>query len=368
MDPAPPRVLFVPASGPTGSGEYYRALALAAALRRIDPTVEMHVVRSRLARVDESSGLIVHELDDTPARAGHEMQALIERLRPALAVFDGSGRTAQLRAVRRHGGRVVWVSNRPSRRRRALAWSRLRWIDLHLLLGTEAARGPLRGWDRWRARRCPSARHRRATAILPHTDEADRRLPEALQALLKTAPAVFVSGGGGQVTADGTPVPELFAAAAERFHRRTGRAALVVLGPQYTGARSPDPSATIDGTMGVITLPSLPTGQLGAVLERAGLIVAGAGNMLSNQVVRAGRPCVMTATGGHDQPERLADYAARGAVRSSPLDAEQLADAAVAVHQDAALRSALVERLGRLGLEDDTDRVASWLAELAGVR
>lgn len=364
MDPAPTRVLFVPASGPAGSGEYYRALSLAAALRRIEPTVETHVVRSRQARVDEAAGAIIHELDDTPARAGQAVQALIERLQPALAVFDGSGRTAQLRAVRRYGGRVAWVSNRPSRRRRALAWWRLRWIDLHLLLGAEAERGPLSAWDRWRARRCPSVRHRRARTILPQADEAASPLPETLQALLAEAPAVFVSGGGGHRMADGTPVPEVFLDAAERFHQATGRATLVILGPQYAGRRRPSGGAE----HGVLVLRALPTGQLGAVLGRAGLIVAGAGNMLSNQVLGAGRPCVMTATGGHDQPARLADYAARGAVRPSVLDADRLAEAAVELHRDSALQRALVDGLAGLGLDDDTERVATWFAELAGLR
>lgn len=364
MTPAPKRVLFVPASGPTGSGEYFRALSLAAALRRIAPTVETHVVRSGLARVDDSSGVILHPLENTPARAGHQMQVLIERLRPALAVFDGSGRAAQLRTVRRLGGRVAWVSNRPSRRRRALAWWRLRWIDLHLLLGAEAARGTLRGWDRWRARRYPAARHRFARAILPAATGRAVSLPDSIQSLLESAPAVFVSGGGGQHAPDGTPVPDLFASAAERFHQRTGRPALVVLGPQYAGARAPESG----GRSGITILGSLPSEQLGAVLGRAGLIVAGAGNMLSNQVVHAARPCVMTATGGHDQPARLADYAARGAVRPAVLDAEALAEAAAALHEDGALQRALVEGLAALDFEDDTERVATWLAELAGLR
>jgi hypothetical protein len=364
MTPAPKRVLFVPASGPTGSGEYFRALALAAALRRIAPAIETHVVRSGLARIDDSSGVIVHPLEDTPSRAGHEMLALIERLRPTLAVFDGSGRSAQLRAVRRLGGRVAWVSNRPSRRRRALAWWRLRWIDLHLLLGAEAAHASLRGWDRWRARRYPTTRHRFARAILPASNGQAVSLPDSIRALLEPSPAVFVSGGGGQRTPDGTPVPDLFATAAERFHQRTGCPALVVLGPQYAGARVTESG----GQSGVTILRSLPSEQLGVVLGRAGLIVAGAGNMLSNQVVHAARPCVMTATGSHDQPARLADYAARGAVHPAVLEAEALAEAAVALHEDGVLQGALVEGLAALDFEDDTERVANWLAELAGLR
>ncbi|NKI33567.1 hypothetical protein HFP89_00120 [Wenzhouxiangella sp. XN79A] len=356
MVPSPLRVVFVPASGPTGSGEYYRALNLSRALRRIAPGLETHVLRARSAGVLDDEGLQVHPLDATPARADRAVRERLTALRPALAVFDGSGRTAQLRTVRRLGGRVAWISNRPGRRRRALAWRRLRWIDLHLMLVAEPDRARLGRFERLRAGRVPAAEQRFVGAIAPPAGA----LPDPLAARIAAQAAVFVSGGGGQVCADGTPVPDLFVAAAARYHAATGRPACVVLGPQYAGT----PSAP----SGVVLIDALPPEQLGALLAGAGLVVAGAGNMLSNQVVLAGRPCVMTATGGHDQPRRLAAYAARGAVQAAPLSATALADAAIALSEDAAARRALIDGLARLGLRNDTERVAGWLADLAGAR
>ncbi len=345
----PPRVLFIPASGPTGSGEYYRALNLARALRQHAPGLEAHVLRARDADLRDDDGLQVHRLDATPARADRAVRDCIAALRPDLAVFDGSGRTAQLRAVRQLGGRVAWISNRPGRRRRALAWRRLRWIDLHVMLVREPVRARLGPLERVRAALVPSAEHRFAGAVLPPPDP----LPDALADRLGDEVAVFVSGGGGQLDADGTPVPERFAEAAARFHAATGRAVCVVLGPQYRGDAPRQPGVTV--------IDALPTAQLSSLLATARLVVAGAGNMLSNQVVAAGRPCVMTATGGHDQPARLADYARRGAVRAAALSAEALATAAIELDGDAGARRSLVEGMGRLGLRDDTVRVAGWL-------
>ena len=350
----PPRVLFVPASGPTGSGEYYRALNLARALRQLAPAFETHVLRARDADLCDDDGLQVHRLDATPARADRAVRDCIAALEPALAVFDGSGRTAQLRAVRRLGGRVAWISNRPGRRRRALARRRLRWIDLHVMLVRDAEHARLGPLERLRAALVPSAAQRFAGAILPPPEP----LPEVLDRQLGDDATVFVSGGGGQLAADGTPVPDRFVEAAARFHAATGRPACVVLGPQYRGRPRRTP--------GVTMIDALPSGQLSTLLARARLVVAGAGNMLGNQVVAAGRPCVMTATGGHDQPARLAEYQRLGAVRATPLSVDALAAAAIELDVDGEARHALVDGLRRLGLQDDTRRVAGWLAEWAG--
>lgn len=344
------RVLFVPASGPTGSGEYYRALTLARALRARRPGLETHVLLNRSAEVSSDPGLVAHALSDTPARADREVRALIDELRPALAVFDGSGRSGQLRAVRRAGGRVAWISNRPGRRRRAFWPHRLHWIDLHLMLEPGAKAPGLGPIERLMARLAPGAEQRFASAIAP----APAALPEALQALGRSTPAVFVSGGGGQ-RAGGRPVPEVFLEAAGRFRALTGHPTCVVLGPQYRGRATAPP--------GVELLQALSTEVLAALLKRARLVVAGAGYMLSTQVVLAARPCVMTATGGHDQPVRLARYANAGAVIPTALDAAAITAAAVGLFEDASQAAKLVEGLQGLGLRDDTARVAGWLME-----
>ncbi|MDT8450484.1 MAG: hypothetical protein RQ847_09990 [Wenzhouxiangellaceae bacterium] len=352
MPPSAPRILFVPASGPSGSGEVFRALALAHALRRIDPESELHLLISRQARIAHDPVAHHHLLDDTPARAGDQAKAVIERLDPALAIFDGSGRTRQLGAVRRRGGRVVWVSNRPGRRRRAFWPQRMRFIDVHVMVGQPF---PHIG----RLARALAYMHRVELITAGAITMPPGTLPPDLAEAVRLRPAVFVAGGGGQVHA-GRPVTEILHDAAERFQAETGRPAWVVYGPQHRGTPRPDSA--------VRTIPALPSETLAALLERAELVVVGAGNMLSNQALLAGRPCVMTATGGHDQPARLKRLAAAGAVVEAALDAGTLADAAIRLAQDRNRRKRLMEGVQRLALSDDTARVARMLSALAASR
>jgi len=338
-------ILFVPASGASGSGEAHRALALGHALRRIAPEVGIHLLLSRHAQITPDPNVQVHRLDDTPARAGDQALAVIDRLKPALAVFDGSGRTRQMAAVKRAGGQVVWISNRPGRRRRAFWPQRMRLIDLHLMIGQPPPRpGPAaRALARLAAVELKTAR---AIAMPPGP------LPIALEPMAEREPAVFVAGGGGQVHA-GRPVTEIFHDAAERFEAETGLPALVVYGPLHRG--TPRDDSRVPG------VPALSPDALAALLARARLVVAGAGNMLSNQALLAGRPCVMTATGGHDQPARLARYAAADAVLPAVLDADALAADAIRLARQPELSKRLMDGIRRLGLVDDTETVARTL-------
>lgn len=345
------RVLFVPASGPTGSGEYYRAVNLAAALRRLRSDLETHVVVNDRASIRTDEDLVVHRLSDTPARAGREVERCLDALQPGLAVFDGSGRVRQMRTVRRRGGRVAWISDRPGRRRRAFSPRRLRHIDLHVVLDTADPAPQLGRFESILAHAWPRTHHRFASAVAPVPAD----LPAALQGLAADGPAVFVSGGGGHVV-DGRPVPELFVEAAIRFHRETGVPTCAVLGPQYRGA--------LQATDGIHVVPELSTEQLSRLVESACLLVTGAGTLLSNQVILARRPAVMVATGGHDQPARLARYAALGAVRPARLDVHSMAEAAIDLVRRDGVIEALIEGQSRLGVRDDTDRIAAWLIGL----
>ncbi len=359
------RVVFVPASGPSGSGEAFRCLNLARALHARRTDLDLHVLLDPRAGLAPDPCWTVHALEATPARAGAAVAAHLDALAPALAVFDGSGRTAHLRRVRRGGGRVVWVSNRKSRRRRGFSPRRMRWIDLHVLVGPGRGAAPPGVVERWMLRVAGGPAILTTSAIAPVAAPDPARDDPAAWAHAhdeRPRPAVFVSGGGGQ-RVDGRPVPELFLEAALRFHRTTGAPAVVVLGPQYAGdALDGKPDRGAIG--GVRVIRSVPTETLGTLLAGAHLVVAGAGNMLSNQVLLAARPCVMTATGGHDQPARLARLAASGAVRPAPLESAALADAAIALDRDVEAQAELVEGIRRLGVVNDTERVAARLLAL----
>lgn len=356
MNAPAPRLLFAPASGPGGSGEYYRGLTLARAVVERAPEARIEFLVHREAGVERDERFTYHEIADTPARAGEEVLRLIDSLRPDLAVFDCTGRVRQFRALKKAGARVVWISDRPHKRLKGFRPRQLRWMDLHLAVDVSGRPPRLKWYERLLLAAVGRARAEVVPGIVAEPDR------EALAARAEALPkpgepyAVFVAGGGGYVE-NGRPVPEILVEAADRLVAATGIAAVVVLGPQYRGSLREHES--------VCLLDSLPTAALGALLADARLAVTGAGSMLSAQVLAAGVPAVMIPAGGNDQAQRIRDLENAGLIEGSALEAGELAERAGNLLASPERAQAMVARQRALGTAEMTGRVAERLLALA---
>ncbi|MDZ7791931.1 MAG: hypothetical protein U5L08_15820 [Xanthomonadales bacterium] len=356
MNDQPLRVLFAPASGPGGSGEYYRCLTLARALAARAPTARIEFLLNRAAGVERDERFAYHEIADTPARAGDEVLHLLESLRPDLAVFDCTGRVRQFRALKRAGSRVVWISDRPHKRLKGFRPRQLRWVDLHLAVDVSGRPPCLKGYEKLLL----AAFGRGKAEVVPGiVAEPDR---EALAPWREHLPpadcpyVVFVAGGGGYVEA-GRPVPEILVDAAERLVAAADIEAVVVLGPQYRGSMREHASVRL--------IDALPTAALGALLADARAAVTGAGSMLSAQVLAAGVPAVMIPAGGNDQAQRIRNLERAGLVAGSPLQAEAMAGHARALLESPERSAAMVARQRALDVAGVTARTAERLLALA---
>jgi UDP:flavonoid glycosyltransferase YjiC (YdhE family) len=351
-------VLFAPVSGPVGSGEYYRCLNIARALHRRRPELSMHFLLSRRAEVEQEPAFEYHLLDGSPTRAMAPVLALIERLRPRLALFDCAGRMRQFRAVKAAGGHLVWLSNRPKKRRKGFRPGMLRLLDLHLIVEPGNPAPALGRWERWLLDRFGAGRVEFCSAIAPEPEAgALAQWRESLD--LSGDYVVFASGGGGYHH-DGRPVPEIFLEAAVRFHEDAGREAVVIMGPQYRGAVDTHPQVSVVRT--------LPTRALGQLLAGARLAVTGAGNMLSSQALAAEIPCTLVAVGGRDQPARVARYEREGIALAAALDPESMSRQAIRIDRDPDLAHRLVAGARAAGIRNDVVRMAEMLSELLGTR
>lgn len=353
MPEAGPSLLFVPASGPAGSGEYYRCLALARAMVERRPGLEMAFLLHERAAVEHDDRFDYRLIRKTPSCAGTAVSALIEALRPDLTVFDNSGRVFQMAAARVTGSRVVWVSNRQRKRLKGFRPRQMRCQDLHLVIDDDPARR-LAWHERLLSSFYPDMQVELTGPVTPRTD------PAALAPWGSSLPAagtfaLFVPGGGGY-RYRGRAVPEIFHQAAVRFQRETGAQAVVVPGPQYAG--------TLRKRPGVELIEALPTTALGALLDQAGLAVVGGGSMLAAQAVLAGKPMVMAPCGGRDQPARIKRMVAAGMALKGRLDAVQLADAAARLWREPVLASRMREQLAALSNFTGTEQVVGHLLAL----
>jgi hypothetical protein len=131
-DAAQPRILFVPVSGAFGMGEYARSLSIARGCIEQWPEAQLHFVVSRQAPYAGSVPFPATLLDSSPTFHSKAVIELMETFQPTVVVFDNAGRTAQLRAARRRGARVVYISPRASAAQGislALAAARRRTLD-----------------------------------------------------------------------------------------------------------------------------------------------------------------------------------------------------------------------------------------------
>src|SRR5580698_7667547 len=131
--PDTPRILFVPVSGTFGMGEYARSLAIARAASRRWQGAAIHFVLSREAPYAAGAPFPSTLLASSPTFHTAAVVELLGTWRPDVVIFDNAGRTAQLRAARALGARIVYISARRRQRRKAFRWRWMRLIDEHLI-------------------------------------------------------------------------------------------------------------------------------------------------------------------------------------------------------------------------------------------
>jgi hypothetical protein len=355
---SPPRLLFLPVSGPAGTGEYVRCLTIARAAAARWPELEVSFVLSREAPYLASVPFPVHAIAGSPTRHTAAVVDVLELVRPHAVVFDNAGRAAQLAAARRLGARTVYISRRPGKRRKAFRPRWLRRLDQHWIAFPTFIDGPLGAWERLMLRLFPGVEVVFLGAVFTES-EAGRRA--ALRARLGVAgrPYALFTGGGGGHHARAAGAPAVFAAAAAAVAREHDIAVVLVAGQN---ARPP----AADGGAGELTVvPSLPPEQLIDLVHDAEIVACNGGTTLT-QALAHRRPCVAVAI-ADDQPPRVRRCARLGLIEAAPLDAMALFDKVTALARDPVRRAELARRVAATGLDNGVPRALAGLARLLPV-
>jgi ADP-heptose:LPS heptosyltransferase len=335
---AAPRLLFLPVSGPHGMGEYVRAVQVAQATAARWPMAQIQFAVSREAPHDMDAGFARTLLPSSPTFHTPEVIALIEKMRPQVVVFDNAGRTAQLRAARRVGARIVYVSARARQRRKAF---RLRWmslIDEHWIAYPELLAGPLSRLERLKLRWLGRPLLRYLDVLLPRADaHAAAALLQRLE--LNDKSYVLLVPGGGTGHPGARDAVQVFAAAARDLASR-GMTSVLVATNGEAHAASPR----------LLTLPRLPLAELAALMRRAELVIANGGSTLL-QAIACQAPSIGVAI-AKDQIKRVRQCAAAGLARGATLNAASIVRAALALMENEPARAALVRRSRELHLAD----------------
>ncbi len=357
-DRATPVMLFIPVSGPHGAGEYYRALTIAQACRTHHPDWDLNICVSRDSEVERPDGIRHHTLAASPTRDSRGVARILRALRPDLVIFDSTLRQRQLNLCRQAGvGRVVYISSRPSSRRRGFGLRKLRGLDEHWMITTP---GDARLTRRERLLACLNPRLRiRFLSTLLNPDAPGQPPPFADQPdVPERGYVLFVSGGGGG-SVHGEPIDRIFQQAARRFHAMTGHPTVLIAGPLS--------SVSLESVQGRVEIRSVPPGRLATMIDRAALVVSGGGSLVQ-QTLAQGRPLIAVPAGGRDQPDRLEGLADEGVLETCPSEPEAMAERVASLTADRPTRQRLITTARQAGFRNDMPEVLSAIDELASIR
>ena len=339
----------MPVSGRYGMGEYARASAIAHALIRRWPQAAVHFILSRAAPYAAGAPFPTTLLESSATFHTAPVIEFIRAWRPHVVIFDNAGRTAQLKAAHREGARIIYVSARRRQRRKAF---RLRWmglIDEHWIAYPEFIAGKLGVLERCKLKTMGRPVVRYLDVIC---SRASPQRQAAVLAEAGVAPGGYVlvvPGGGTGHPGAGAAAAQFYAAArtlAERGLKTlfvgptplTGDAPLAAQAPQGANLRA---------------LGTLPQADLAALMQGSRLVVANGGSTLL-QSLACGAASIAVPI-ARDQAERIRRCVNVGVVLQAPLEAEQIAAAALALWDDEPARAALAGRTADLKLTDGVE-------------
>jgi ADP-heptose:LPS heptosyltransferase len=340
-------MLFVPVSGAFGTGEYARSAAIANAARRRWPRAEIHFILSRQAPYAASVPFASTLLDSSPTFHSRAVARLIKEFKPSIVIFDNAGRTAQLRAARRQGARIVYISSRARQRRKAFRWGWMRMLDEHWIAYPELIAGNFTWLERFKLKRLGRPTVRYLDVILSRKAPDEESI--VARAGLKQGGYLLIVPGGGTGHPGASDAAEQFLAAANALAETD---TVVFVGPNPI---SPSPRLRC--------FSSLPQADLAELMSHARLVVTNGGSTLL-QAIACGRACVAVPI-ADDQPMRIQRCAAAGvAVAAEPKPAAILR-AATRLLRDESARSALAQRAAHLKLANGVEIALNALSHLA---
>ena len=281
----------------------------------------------------------------------------LERLKPDVVVFDNAGRTAQLRAARRLGARVIYISSRPRQRHRAFRLSWMRLIDEHWIAYPEFLAGRLRFLERAKLKflRRPVVRY---LDVIMSRPDPERRGAVLARAGCAAGSYVLVVPGGGTGHPGARDAVGAFLTAARGLAAR--RVPTVYVGPNVVAA-APAAGAAMSFWH---PLGPLPQSELGELMRSARLIVANGGSTLL-QAIACGRPCIAVPI-AKDQTERARRCVAAGVAIAAGPDAASILHTAERLWGNEGQRLLLAERTEQLGLQDGIETALSALKRILG--
>jgi glycosyltransferase involved in cell wall biosynthesis len=337
-------------------GEFARCAAIASAALERWPEAGVHFLLSRQAPYIARIPFAVTPLPSSATFHSSAVIDLMQAWRPDVVIFDNAGRSAQLKAARKLGARVVFISSRRRQRRRAFRLSWMRVLDEHWIAYPKLIAGDLNPLERVKHRLLRRPLIRYLDVIMARAARSSGSGAPAADSLAALRSDVVVIPGGGTGHPGAEDAARQFLRAAENL--AAAGILTTFVGPAPDGHGGEPPGSPRVGQLACVA--ALPQADLGVLMRGARLVMVNGGSTLL-QAIACGAPCLAAPIAG-DQPERIRACVSAGvAVESAPLAAELEAKARQLLEDEPA-RTALAQRAAALELADGVEVALGALA------
>ena len=192
-----PKILFIPVSSLSGSGEYYRSLILAEEFKRQYPTAEIHFILNQYVSYAKDCPFPTHFSEHSATKDTNKVKQVINELLPDLVIFDCSGRSAQFKHAKKMGAKVIFLSQHKKKRARGLKLNRLPYCDLHWVIQPSYTIPPLSLYEKLKLKLYGKPFPKNIGSILPKITEKTKQDVLDKYGLIKDHFFIFNSGSGG---------------------------------------------------------------------------------------------------------------------------------------------------------------------------
>ena len=309
------KILFIPVSSKKGIGEYMRSLIIAEKLKQQQKEINIAFVLNKNAPYYHQCPFNVFGCDSSPTKDSKSVLQHIDNFAPDLAVFDASGRVAQLKHCHANNIKTLFIAQHERKLKQGLRWRRLRYIDQICVVQPAFLLPQLSLWDKFKLKILSKPEPNYCGPIFAEPTDDQKRQTLAKFKLKENHFILFNAGSGGH-TKHGVNAAEEFIRAAEQLSQMTSMQCVVVLGPSYIGNIAENPNLCV--------IKSLGPEEFNALLSQCAIaVLAGGGALLYG--IYCGKKIVACAVSA-DQPSRIKRCESAGLVLSSPLAAKTLAN------------------------------------------
>lgn len=304
------RLLFIPVSSPEGIGEYMRTLQLAQSLKaEFGEQLDIHFILNKHTAYAQSCPFSSLLLNQSATKENTQVCQFIENYRPDVVLFDCAGRAEQMKAAKKVGAKVVFISQHAKKRAKGLKLNRAGLIDIHWVVQPDYCIDPLSWYEKLKLSLLPLAY---PTNVGPFTvfASAQQKSDALIRYNLKEKEFFVVNAGSGGHTVNGKNCADIYFQAGLVIAKQTGLKGVVIFGPNYT--------KSIPETDELICLANLQGKEFLALLSQAKVALLSAGDTLL-QAIALQTPTIACAI-SKDQNERVSRCAATGVVKQAKLD------------------------------------------------